>query len=152
MSALGSSPGYYDFDMFQEIAVTTGGADAQSVTPGVGLNFVLKSGSNTPRGSSRIYFENESMQSKNLPEELRATLGGRTGKGNRIDEYQDYGFELGGPLFRDRLWAWGSVGKTNVTLLTLANTPDMQGVRSDDYVQLGTVAGSNPAIGAPGAS
>ena len=42
MSALGSSPSYYDFDMFQEIAITTGGADAQSATPGVGLNFVLK--------------------------------------------------------------------------------------------------------------
>ncbi|MBA2301118.1 MAG: TonB-dependent receptor plug domain-containing protein [Acidobacteria bacterium] len=124
MSALGSSQGYYDFDMFQEIAVTTGGADAQSATPGVGLNFVLKSGSNTPHGSTRVYFENESMQSKNLPEELRFLLGGTTGKGNRIDEYRDYGFELGGPLFRDRLWAWGAFGKTDVTLLTLANTPD----------------------------
>jgi hypothetical protein len=124
MSALGSSPGYYDFDMFQEIAVTTGGADAQSATPGVGLNFVLKSGSNTPHGSTRIYYENESMQSNNLPDDLRETLGGTTGKGNRIDEYQDYGFELGGPLFRDRLWAWGAFGKTDVTLLTLANTPD----------------------------
>jgi hypothetical protein len=124
MSALGSSPSYYDFDMFQEIAVTTGGADAQSATPGVGLNFVLKSGSNTPRGSARLYFENESMQSNNLPDELRETLGGTTGKGNRIDEYQDYGFELGGPLLRDRLWAWGAFGKTDVTLLTLANTPD----------------------------
>ena len=124
MSALGSSPSYYDFDMFQEIAITTGGADAQSVTPGVGLNFILKSGSNTPHGSTRLYFENESMQSNNLPDELRATLGGQTGKGNRIDEYQDYGFELGGPLFRDRVWAWGAYGKTDVTLLTLANTPD----------------------------
>lgn len=124
MSALGSSPGYYDFDMFQEIAVTTGGADAQSATPGVGLNFVLKAGSNTPHGSTRIYFENESMQANNLPDDLRSTLGGTTGKGNRIDEYQDYGFELGGPLYRDRLWAWGAFGKTDVTLLTLANTPD----------------------------
>jgi hypothetical protein len=124
MSALGSSPGYYDFDMFQEIAVTTGGADAQSATPGVALNFVLKSGGNTPHGSSRIYFENESMQSNNLSDELRSSLGGATGKGNRIDEYRDYGFELGGPLYRDRLWAWGAFGKTDVTLLTLANTPD----------------------------
>jgi hypothetical protein len=124
MSALGSSPGYYDFDMFQEIAITTGGASAQSATPGVGLNFILKSGSNTPHGSTRVYFENESMQSNNLPDDLRESLGGETGKGNRIDEYKDYGFELGGPLFRDRLWAWGAFGKTDVTLLTLANTPD----------------------------
>ena len=34
MSALGSSPSYYDFDMFQEMQVTTGGADARQATPG----------------------------------------------------------------------------------------------------------------------
>jgi hypothetical protein len=124
MSALGSSPTYYDFDMFQEMNVTTGGADLQNATPGVALNFVLKSGSNTPHGSTRIYYEDEGMQSNNLPDDLKASLGGTTGKGNRIKEYKDYGFELGGPIFRDRLWAWGAYGKTDVTLLTLQNTPD----------------------------
>ncbi len=124
MAALGSSPTYYDFDMFQEMNVTTGGADVSNPTPGVALNFVLKGGSNTPHGSTRIYYENESMQSNNLPDDLKADLGGTTGKGNRIDEYQDYGFELGGPIFKDRLWAWGSLGKTDVTLLTLNNATD----------------------------
>ena len=95
MSALGSSPTYYDFDMFQEMQVTTGGASLTNPTPGVALNFVLKSGSNTPHGSARIYYENEDMQSTNMPDDLIAALGGTTGKGNRIDEYQDHGFELG---------------------------------------------------------
>jgi hypothetical protein len=124
MGAVGSSPTYYDFDMFQEMQVTTGGADLTNPTPGVALNFVLKSGSNTPHGSTRIYYENEGMQSNNLPDDLVSSLGGQTGKGNRIDEYKDYGFELGGPILRDRLWAWGAYGKTDVTLLTLSNTPD----------------------------
>lgn len=124
MAALGSSPTYYDFDMFQEMQVVTGGADLSNPTPGVALNFVLKGGTNTPHGSARVYFENESMQSNNLPDDLRASLGGTTGKGNRIDEYMDYGFEVGGPIVKDRLWAWGAYGKTDVTLLTLANTPD----------------------------
>jgi Carboxypeptidase regulatory-like domain len=124
MSALGSSPTYYDFDMFQEMNVTTGGADLTNATPGVALNFVLKGGSNTPHGSTRIYYENEDMQSSNLPDDLKAALGGTTGKGNRIKEYQDYGFELGGPVVKDRLWAWGALGKTDVTLLTLTDTTD----------------------------
>ena len=124
MSALGSSATYYDFDMFQEMNVTTGGADVTSATPGVALNFVLKGGSNTPRGSARYYFENEDMQANNLPDDLKASLGGETGKGNRMDKYYDTGFELGGPLWRDKLWAWGAIGKTDVTVLTLANTPD----------------------------
>ncbi len=72
MAALGSAPTYFDFDMFQEMQVTTGGADLTMATGGVGLNMVLKSGSNTPRGSTRFYFENEDMQSNNLPDELAA--------------------------------------------------------------------------------
>jgi len=124
MAALGSSPTYYDFDMFQEMQVTTGGADVTMATGGVGLNFVLKSGSNTPRGSARVYYENEDMQANNLSEELAKTIGGTTGKGNRMKEYTDYGGEVGGPLLKDRVWGWGAYGKTDVTVLTLANTPD----------------------------
>jgi hypothetical protein len=124
MAALGSSPTYYDFDMFQEMRASTGGADFTNATAGVSLNLVLKGGSNTPHGSTRIYFENESMQANNMPADLVASLGGATGKGNRIKNYKDYGVEFGGPIVRDRLWAWGAYGKTDVTLLTLANTPD----------------------------
>ena len=123
MAALGSSPTYYDFDMFQEMNVTTGGADLQTATPGVGLNFVLKSGANTPHGSTRIYYEDEDMQSNNLPDDLKASLGGVTGKGNRINGYKDWGGEIGGPIWKDKVWAWGAYGKTDVTLLTLAEHP-----------------------------
>jgi hypothetical protein len=124
MAATGSSAAYYDFDMFEQMQITTGGADLQQATGGVGVNLVLRSGSNAVRGSGRFYFENESMQATNLSDELADTLGGASGKGNRIDEYKDGGFELGGPIFRDRLWAWGAYGKTDVTTLTLDGDPD----------------------------
>ena len=42
--ASGSSAFYYDFDSLQEMAITTGGADAQNPTAGVQLNMVLKKG------------------------------------------------------------------------------------------------------------
>jgi hypothetical protein len=124
MSALGSSPSYYDFDMFQEMQVTTGGADAVQATPGVQMNFVLKSGSNTPHGSARTYYENTNLQADNLPADLVASLGGASGKGNRMNKYADYGGELGGPLVKDKLWAWGSFGRTDVNIQTLAGVPD----------------------------
>ena len=124
MSALGSSPSYYDFDMFQEMQVTTGGADAMQATPGVQMNFVLKSGTNTPHGSVRTYYENKDLQSDNLPDELREDLGGVSGKGNRLNKYADYGGELGGPLMKDRLWGWGSFGRTDVIVQTLDGVPD----------------------------
>lgn len=108
MGSLGSSPTYYDFDMFQEMQVTTGGADPTTPTPGVQLNFVLRGGTNTWRGSSRFYFENNDLQSDNVPSELRGTLGSY----NRVNSYKDYGFELGGPILKNRLFAWGAVGRT----------------------------------------
>lgn len=124
MAATGATPTYWDFDMFQEMNVTTGGSDMTSSTGGVHLNLVLKSGTNTPHGSTRAYFENESMQSNNMSEELAKNLGSPTGKGNRMSQYADYGFELGGPIVKDRLWAWGSLGKTDVRILTIRQTPD----------------------------
>ena len=54
MAATGSSSVYFDFDSFQEISFTTGGADASIQTGGVNLNFITKSGGNTPRGSGPL--------------------------------------------------------------------------------------------------
>lgn len=124
MAATGSSSTYYDFDMFQDMQVTTGGADVQSATPGVQLNMVLKSGTNTPHGSARIFFENEGLESNNMPADLAATLGGATGKGNRIHQYKDYGGEMGGPIIKNKLWAWAAEGKTHIDLITLKGGHD----------------------------
>jgi len=124
MAATGSTPTYYDFDMFQEMAVTTGGSDMSMATGGVGLNFILRSGTNQWRGSARGYFSDEGMQSNNMSEELATALGSPNGKGNRTDMYADYGFEIGGPIIKDRLWAWGAMGKTDVRILTIRQTPD----------------------------
>jgi hypothetical protein len=124
MGATGSSAFYYDFDSFQEMAVTTGGADAQNATGGVQLNMVLRKGTNKPSGDARIYFENQSLQAVNISPELAAALGNTTGKGNRTDKYQDYGFDLGGPLLKDRIWAWGTIAKTDINLLTLTDDSD----------------------------
>src|SRR5436190_22239861 len=113
MGATGSTPTYYAFDMFQEMSVTTGGADAQNPTPGVQLNLVLKKGTNKPHGNASTYFENQSLQSSNIPADLAASLGGSGGKGNRTDRYLDESFDLGGPILKDRLFAWGSLGFTD---------------------------------------
>ena len=134
MGSVGSTPTYYDFDMFQEMSVTTGGADAQNPTPGVQLNLVLKKGSNTPHGNARYYFENESLQGNNLTQDQASHMTGLSPAcvssnftehcGNRTDYYKDYGFDLGGPLLKDRLWAWGSIGETHPRILTLNGSPD----------------------------
>jgi hypothetical protein len=139
MAATGSTPTYYDFDMFQEMQATTGGADLTSATPGVQLNMVLKSGSNTPHGSTRIYFENEGLQANNMPSDLASSIGGASGKGNRTHQYQDYGFELGGPIVKNRLWAWGAASKTHVDIITLTGGHDKTDLQDTSFKTTGEV-------------
>ena len=47
-------PADYDFDMFEEMTINTGGVDATQQTGGVGINLVTKSGGDRFRGSSRF--------------------------------------------------------------------------------------------------
>jgi uncharacterized protein (DUF2141 family) len=131
MAALGASPTYYDFDMFQEMQVTTGGADPANPTPGVQLNFVLRSGTSKWRGSSRFYFENDSLQSNNVSDDLF----GEVASYNRVGEYKDYGVEGGGPVVRNRIFAWGAYGKTKPELRVFNFDPDL-----NDYTQIASDA------------
>ena len=119
-----SSPGYWDFDMFSEMRINTGGADVRNPTPGVAVDLVMKSGTNQFHGSMRSFFGNEGLQKNNLSTELAASIGGDTEKGNRMEQYADYGFEVGGPIIEDRLWGWGSWGETDIRLRTLIDTID----------------------------
>lgn len=111
MAAVGASPIYYDFDMLQEMQVTTGGADASQQTGGVGINFVTRSGTNAFRGSGRTYITDAKFQSDNLTDEVK--LGG-VGGGAPIQNIKDYGTEIGGPISRDRLWYWGSYSTQDI--------------------------------------
>jgi hypothetical protein len=113
MSATGASPIYYDFDMLQEMQVTTGGADASQQTGGVGINFVTRSGTNAFKGSGRLYNTNERFQSDNVTDEIRDA---GAGSGNPIQNINDFGFEIGGPILRDKLWFWGSYGRQDINV------------------------------------
>ena len=126
-NASGASAFYYDFDTLQEMAVTTGGADAQNATGGVQVNIVLRKGTNLPHGSVRYYWEPNSLQSVNISPDLAAALGDTTGTGNRVDKLRDYGFDLGGPLLKDQAWVWGALGQNDVNLLTLNGLSDDTG-------------------------
>ena len=112
MATTGTSAFYYDFDSFDEIQVQTGGSDPSIRTPGVHLNMVTKRGNNDFRGSGRWFWTDKSLQSEaTIPDEARAYL---SEGGHSIDHIDDYGIEAGGPLMRDRLWAWGALSGNNI--------------------------------------
>jgi len=111
MSATGASPIYYDFDMLQEMQVTTGGADASQQTGGVGINFVTRSGTDRFKGSGRYYWTDDKFQSDNITDEVKLQ---KAGAGAPIQNINDYGIEIGGPIMRGKLWYWGSYGKQDI--------------------------------------
>src|SRR5512141_2302353 len=111
MNATGGSPVYYDFDSFEEMQISTGGADVSMQSPGVGVNLVTKSGTDQLRGSARYYITDDNFQSINVDDAMRKQ-GASTG--SPIQNIKDYGVEAGGPIVKGRAWIWGSYGKQDV--------------------------------------
>jgi hypothetical protein len=109
--ASSSSPGYYDFDSFEEIQITTAGGDASQEAGGVAINFVTKSGSNRLKGSARYYDANRRFEADNAPDEVIAQGGGA---GNPIKDVAEYGFEVGGPIKKDKAWFWGAANRNAI--------------------------------------
>ncbi len=112
MGATGSSPTYYDFDSFEEMQVTTGGSDPRIQTPGVQLNMVTKRGTNDFRGSGRYLYTPGSLSDEaTVPAEATGYLS----LTNKVNHIRDYGAELGGPIWRDRVWFWGARGDQKIS-------------------------------------
>ena len=111
MSATGGSPVYFDFDAFEEMQISTGGADVTMMTPGVGLNLVTKSGTDRLRGSARYYYTDDQFEAVNLTDSLR-TQGATSG--NPIQNIKDYGIEVGGPIKKGLAWFWGAYGLQDI--------------------------------------
>jgi len=117
-AALGS-PIYYDFDSFDEMQIVTGGQDASIQTAGVSLNFITRRGGNRFKGMARFFFANDDLQADNRTEEIKAIPY----VGDRINQIMDYGFQLGGPILKDRLWFWLGTGVQDTRKLTIAGYP-----------------------------
>ncbi|MGQ0736638.1 MAG: carboxypeptidase regulatory-like domain-containing protein [Acidobacteriota bacterium] len=115
MATFGASPTYFDYDAFDEIQISTGGNDIRQPTGGVGLNFVVKRGTNQFRGTARGYYTEDGLEAVNVPAELQALgVTGETADHNQ--QIADYGVDFGGPLVKDKLFFWGSFGNQDIRL------------------------------------
>ncbi len=115
-AAIGGSPAYWDFDSFEEMNVVTGGADVTVQTGGIALNMVTKRGGNKVTLGGRFYVTDSAFQANNLTQSLRDQ--GVTGI-NKINQIKDYGFNLGGPVIKDKVWLWMSYGVQDINSLTI---------------------------------
>lgn len=100
----GAAGFYYDYGSFDELQLGTDGNDAQAATPGAQVNAVIKSGGNRFSGEVYYDYENRSLQSSNITDQLR-----RLGASDFIIlKYRDPNVSAGGPIKRDTLWYFGS--------------------------------------------
>jgi hypothetical protein len=116
MALTGSAPTYFNYDNFDAIHVSTAGQAITQQTGGLGLNFVVKRGTNRFGGGFRGYFDNEKMESSNVPAELLAR-GVTPATADHNKQISDYGLDLGGPLVKDKAWFYGSYSVQDVQLV-----------------------------------
>jgi hypothetical protein len=120
-AAIGASPSYYDFDAFEEMQITVGGADVTVQTGGIALNMVTRRGGNRITFGGRFYMTDQKFQADNFKPEYaeQGALGI-----NKINANKDYGFNLGLPLLKDKAWIWASYGIQDIKTTTVYATPD----------------------------
>ena len=110
-AASGATPMYYDFGAFDEINITSGGSDPSMQTAGIGINFVIKSGSNDLSGQGSFYGTDAAFQGENVSDQQKEE---GAGAGAPIKYILDYGFDIGGPIVEDRAWIWGDYGVQDI--------------------------------------
>ncbi|MCZ6619109.1 MAG: TonB-dependent receptor [Gammaproteobacteria bacterium] len=93
------------YNFVQEIQLLSGGYEAEfGRSLGGIVNVVTRSGGNEFHGSVFGYFNNHSLTA-----EERLGIGGRQSRGANV---YDFGFALGGPVVRERLWFFAAYDPT----------------------------------------
>src|SRR5688572_23800284 len=102
--AFGGSGANLPFEFVQELEIKTGayGADIGKATGGV-FNVITKSGTNEFHGDAFAYFVAESFV-----REVKSSALPFTGAAPNGYSEVDAGFDIGGPIVKDKLWFFGA--------------------------------------------
>jgi Carboxypeptidase regulatory-like domain len=98
-----SGAGFYvDYGSFEEVFLGTIGQGAEMPTPGVQSQMLGKSGGNKFQGEIYQDFENNHLQSGNIPSDVLAK--GIREHSNELQAYHDFNINVGGPIKQDKVW------------------------------------------------
>jgi hypothetical protein len=117
--ATNANAGYFDYGSFEEFQVGGAGADASAFGGGAVLSISVKSGSDRLTGSWYSDFQNEDMIANNVPGFLTAPnqrdddgfftrQASGLARGNQIKKQYDLNGNIGGPLWRGKIWGFYS--------------------------------------------
>jgi hypothetical protein len=117
----GAVNAYHNEAMTQEAVYMTSGGNAETMTAGVNLNLVPKDGGNRFSGGFKINKSPADWQGDNLSDELRSY---NVRAVDKVSNFYEMNFELGGPILRDKLWFFGAYRKARYDK-PIANTFDL---------------------------
>src|SRR5919112_252329 len=102
--AFGGSGANLPFEFVQEVEVKTGayGAEFGKATGGI-FNVITKSGTNDIRGDAFVYFT-----PKSFVREVKSSAIPFTGSAPSGFSEVDAGFDIGGPIVKDKVWFFGA--------------------------------------------
>lgn len=127
-----SSPTYFDFDIFEEISVTTGMPDVENRDRAIVINMVTRRGQNKFGFGGRFYMTDEAWQTSgsgddyDLVKEVFSVDNGypEWAGSNIIKNIKDFGFNMGGPLVQDKVWWWMSYGVQDIQTFVITGGKD----------------------------
>ncbi|MGE0812496.1 MAG: TonB-dependent receptor [Vicinamibacterales bacterium] len=97
-----------DYNTYDQVQISGAAKGAEAQSPGVTLNFIVKSGSNQYHGTYLGAWQDGAFQGNNVTQALR-DQGFNPGN-NKFTRYNDVALDLGGPILRDRLWFYAAYG------------------------------------------
>jgi len=102
LSSSGGTNNLVSIDALEEFKIETSSfAPEFGRMPGAQVSIVARSGTNTFRGTGSEYFRNEALDANDW-------FASRNGTAKPKERQNDFGGVLGGPIFRDRLFFFGS--------------------------------------------
>lgn len=111
-------------DAIDEVQVVVAPFDVrQSNFIGGGINAVTKSGTNTFKGTAYFYYTNENMHGNRVD--------GKQNSEPNPDEQKTWGFTLGGPILKDKLFFFANFERTNSESVPTFWRPDATGEGAD---------------------
>ena len=127
-----SSPTYFDFDIFEEISVTTGMPDVENRERAIVINMVTRRGQNKFGFGGRFFMTDEAWQAAGSGEDyetVKAVFSEAKGYppwagSNIITNIKDFGFNMGGPLVQDKVWWWMSYGVQDIATFVITGSKD----------------------------
>jgi len=126
-----SSPTYFDFDIFEEISVTTGMPDVENRERAIVINMVTRRGQNKFGFGGRFFMTDEAWQMAGSGEDYEAVKARfpepqypSWAGSNIIKNIKDFGFNMGGPLVQDKVWWWMSYGVQDIHTFVITGSKD----------------------------